>query len=200
MRIGLDLDGVCYQFDSIARYMARRHMEEQGLIPPPALYAPSKNWGWIKACVPKETWRWLWTDAVHHGLFRYGHVVEGAIKGAQELTELGTVVAITARPQDAVHDTLAWLTLMFDRSPLAGIVIQSDGQKKSGVSPRPDVYIDDGPHNFDDLLYNTSSYVVQYVQPWNADYKTSIEHAHRLIPATNWREVVEAVKKVKGDE
>lgn len=195
--IGLDLDGVCYNFERTARYMIRRRMEVRGETPPPELSEPSRNWDWIKDHSPERDWAWLWKDGVREGLFRYGHVIPGAVEGVRELNEIGDVVAITARPQDAVHDTLAWLAMFFDKAPLSGIVIQSFGQKKSEVRPLPDVYIDDGTHNLEDVLENTESSVVQFLQPWNENWRPPHGREVRHFHASGWAQTVTVVQWVK---
>lgn len=194
--IGLDLDGVCYHFDRTARYMLRRRISDRCDPVPIELYEPSKYWDALKDVVPKEDWKWLWSDGVKQGLFRYGHVVGGSIEGVQALNDLGDVIAVTSRPKEAVHDTLVWLSTMFDKAPLSGIVIQSFGQKKSEVSPAPDVYVDDAPHNADDILANTSSSVILYSAPHNQDYHRGTP---RVIRARGWDEVVEAVTLIKKE-
>jgi 5'(3')-deoxyribonucleotidase len=197
MKIGLDLDGVCYRYESTARYMIRRRMQERGLAVTPELYEVSRYWDWIKAYASKDDWKWLWSGAIEEGVYRYGHVVEGAIEGAQAISRLGDTTIITARPKGAIHDTMAWLELMFNRVPLAGVVIQSDGQKKSEV-PDIDVYIDDAKHNLEDLLDNTDAMVIQFVQPWNEDFEVkSPLKGTRLFRAYNWREIVTYVENLK---
>jgi 5'(3')-deoxyribonucleotidase len=197
MKIGLDLDGVCYRYESTARYMIRNHMVKRRALPPAELSEVSKYWNWIKAYAPAEEWAWLWSDAIEEGVYRYGHVVEGAIEGAQAISRLGDTTVITARPKAAVHDTMAWLELMFNRVPLAGVVIQSDGQKKSEV-PGIDVYIDDAKHNLEELLDNTEASVIQFVQPWNEDFEPrNLLQGARLFRAHNWREIVGWVTRLK---
>jgi uncharacterized HAD superfamily protein len=194
--IGLDLDGVCYHFIRTAHYMLRRRITDRGEFVPPELFGPARAWDHTQQLVSPADWDWLWSDGVKQGLFRYGHVVGGSIEGVQALSRMGDVVAITARPKEAVHDTLVWLSTMFDKAPLSGIVIQSFGQKKSEVRPVPHVYIDDGMHNVQDIIANTSSSVVLYDQPWNRGYfapRTGLVRAH------GWDEVVEAVKAFKEE-
>lgn len=198
LRIGLDLDGVCYQWESTARYMVRQRMLARGETPPPELYRRFQHWDWLKEYSTPDDWKWLWNEGITEGgVYRYGHVVEGAIDGVRELTSIADVTIVTSRPKIAVHDTMAWLGLMFDKCPLAGVAIQSDGQKKSEVKPCPDIFIDDAKHNFDDMLDNTESAIIQYWQPWNADYKIRRPlHSSRLFPANDWRDVVQQVKRL----
>jgi uncharacterized HAD superfamily protein len=186
--IGLDLDGVCYDFDSIARYMLREWILSQGREVPERLLYPSTHWDSIRECVTEDDWYWLWTSGVAAGLFRYGNVVSGAVAGAQELAQLGQVVAITVRPVEAVHDTIVWLATMLDKAPLSGVLIHSHGQAKSQVVPTPSVYVDDAVHNALDVIENTDAPVILFDQPWNHGF----EH-NRVYRAHGWRDVVEAV-------
>lgn len=194
---GLDLDGVVYHYDRTARYMLRRHIEDDGREVPAALHEPSRHWDWVRDHVSAEDWHWLWDTGVKRGLFRYGHVVGGAIEGVQALNQLGDVIAVTSRPKQAVHDTLVWLATMFDKAPLSGLVINSHGQSKSDVRPAPDVFIDDGAHFVDDLLRNTSAHVIMYDQPWNEGYFARLDYGHRFTRAHGWREVVATVTMIK---
>jgi 5'(3')-deoxyribonucleotidase len=197
--IGLDLDGVCYHFDRTARYMLRQRIVSSGRIVPDDLLVPAAHWNSIRDCVTDDDWDWLWSDGVRAGLFRYGHVVGGSIEGIQALNNLGDVIVITARPKEAVHDTLVWLSTMFDKAPLSGVVIQSHGQKKSEVNPRPHVYIDDGVHNVNDILDNTKAPVILYQQPWNSGYPVNDWSLAgiRVYPAQDWNDVVRAVTAIK---
>lgn len=193
MRIGLDLDGVVYHWDRIARYMLRRRYEATGRAVPLELYSESMTWYWIKDYVESEDWAWLWAEGPKLGLFRYGHVVKGAVDGARLLAELGNVVVVTARPKVAAHDTLAWLSFMLDKVPLAGIHILGD-EPKSSVRPLPDIYIEDSPDQVSDLVNNTGSEVVVFDRPFNRDVP-SVARIHR---ARGWGEVVQVVRELVG--
>jgi hypothetical protein len=193
--IGLDLDGVCYNFVRTANYMLRKRISDRGEAIPEVLTRDWNYWHEIEEKISTEDFMWLWTDAAGAGLFRYGHVINGAIEGVRDLSTFGDVVAITHRPKAAVHDTLAWLTFMFDQSPLAGVVIQSHGQKKSEVLPTPDVYIDDAIHVAEEILDNIESDVVLFDQPWNQDYPGN----DRLTRAKGWGDVIEAVSRIRDE-
>jgi hypothetical protein len=197
--IGLDLDGVVYDWDRTARYMLRRRAEGRGEIPSKELSVPARNWTWIKDHTPKQDYDWLWSEeGIRSGQYRYGNIVTGAIEGVQALSEIGDVIAITARPKAAVNDTLTWLATFFDKTPLAGLVIQSHGQKKSDVKPTPNVYIDDGTHNLKDVLENTNSFAVQFYQPWNSGWVPDTEAlAQRWGVAVGWREAVNWIRGIK---
>jgi len=146
--------------------------------------------------VSKEDWRWLWNEGVALGLFRYGHVTGGSLEGLAGLAELGSIHIITTRPTSAVKDTLAWLNLMTDKIDLAGIHILSHHQPKSGVQPTPDVFIDDGMHNIQDIAENTDSWAIIYDQPWN---QRPVENVNfpKVVRAYGWRHVVDIVAGIK---
>lgn len=176
--IALDCDGVLYAWEKTARYMLRRKYALEGREIPPALYQPSAHWDAILGIVPTEDWKWLWSEGITQGLFRYGHGEPGFIEGAQALAELGDVILVTSRPKSATNDTLAWAHLMLNKVPLAGIRILSHSEPKSTVDPAPNLFIDDAIHNVDDIVDNTRSHVraILFDQPWNQGY----EHAFGL--------------------
>jgi 5'(3')-deoxyribonucleotidase len=176
--------------------MMRQRFKNTGRVIPPQLCEPSTSWDHIMDAVTPRDWQWLWTEGVANGLFRYGNVITGAIEGVQELNELGDVVSITSRPKAAVHDTLVWLSTMFDKAPLSGLVIQTNKeQRKSDVIPEPDVYIDDALHNAKDVLDNTDSKIILFDQPWN---QGGPPDNSRLIRVSGWTAVIQAVKEIKN--
>lgn len=166
IRIGVDIDGVMYEWEKTARYMLREILPNSPYTKDGPLGQQSTAWGYIDGHVSKEHWKWLWSEGVKLGLFRHGHVVPGTIKGVRALAEIGDVIIITHRPRSAVNDTLAWLS--FQDLPLAGIHVLSDMEPKSSVQPQCDIYIDDKPENCDDLRKNTKAKLVaMYDRAWN---------------------------------
>lgn len=198
--IGLDCDGVCYAWEKTARYMLRGLLRSQGRDIPHELTVPSTHWDSVPESVTAEDWKWMWSEGVRNGLFRYGHCYPGAIEGAQALTELGDVMLITSRPKQAVHDTAAWIGFQFDKVPLAGIHILSHSEPKSQVSPAPNLFIDDAVHNLDDLLPNTKDHVrvILFDQPWNQGYEHELSHKWKR--ASGWPEAVELAAAAKAQE
>ncbi len=199
MKIGVDCDGVLYHWERTARYMIRREMNEIGDPIPDELYRSSTHWDMIKNVIEPYYWTWLWTDAVRHGLFRYGHVIGGSLEGMRALDSLGKIFIVTSRPPAAVKDTIAWLSLMTDKVDLSGIHILTDGQNKSSIMDLEalDVLIDDGLHNIDDVALNDHAAII-FDQPWNQiKLEDQFDHVYR---AYGWREVVETVAMMKrGD-
>lgn len=202
--IGLDIDGVCYHYDRTARYMLRRKLEDEGREIPWQLREPSEDWDTVSNAIDPADFEWLYAEGVHRGLFRYGHVVSGAIEGVQSLNEFGDVIAITTRPKLAVHDTMVWLSTMFDKAPLAGINILSHGQKKSAVRPQPNIYVDDATHNIEDIIENTPDYVrvVLFGQPWNTKFEgfDDPKKDKRWKRSEGWRDTVDLVRAAKAQK
>lgn len=168
IRIGVDIDGVMYQWSKTARYMLREILPGSPYKKDGAMGQESLHWDYIQSNVTPQHWTWLWTEGVRLGLFRHGHLYPGTIKAIRQLAMLGDVVAITHRPKQAVHDTLAWLA--YQNLPLAGLHILTNMEPKSTVKPECHVYIDDKVDNCIDLFENTGAKLVALMdRPWNQD-------------------------------
>lgn len=181
LRIGLDIDGVLYPFERVARRILKAVKDVD--VP------ESDGWDAIQRHVTADDWDWLWTEGLDYGLFRHGVPYAGAQNGIGELKRLGHVALITARPYRAISDTYAWLLRYgFTTSELR--VVQGP---KSEVLPHADVYIDDAPHVVSDLALNTGADVICFGRPWNA----SVRSGGRVVRTEDWREVIEHVRSVK---
>jgi 5'(3')-deoxyribonucleotidase len=183
-RVGLDLDGVVYEWDKTARYMLRE------VCPVPMtsyvrrlLEEESRSWDYIEDCVPPAAWNWLWSEGVRLGLFRYGHVVRGAINGVRELSRFADIEVITHRPANAVEDTLGWLSFM--KLPLRGVHLLTHQEPKAAVKPAFDLYIEDKPENCNGLSQIGS--VIMFARPWN-EGAYLYERVHRV---EGWPAVLE---------
>lgn len=190
MRIGLDLDGVCYQWCKTARYMLRDILPDSPYTKDGPLGIESQHWDYIKKHVAPAHWEWLWTEGVRLGLFRHGHLYPGTIKAVRDLAEIGDTIAITHRPKEAVGDTLAWLA--FQQLPLAGVHILTRMEPKSSVMPQCDVYLDDKPENCVDLRDNTRGRVAVMNRPWNETWMNEEYDVRRVY---DWPEFVAFVRE-----
>lgn len=200
LRVGVDIDGVIYKWGKTVLYMMRDVLREEA----PELWAQKPHtkdgplgdeskithWDYIQENVTHAQWKWLWTEGVRLGLFRYGHLYSGSIQAIRRLSEIGDVHLITHRPPQAVGDTLAWLA--FQSLPIKGVTLLTNQEPKSGVKPECDVYIDDKPENCFDLSKNTRAKLVALMdQPWNA-------HARvwPVIRVHGWAEFIDQVRRV----
>lgn len=161
-RIGLDLDGVCYEWERTARYMLLNILPNSPYTKDGPLGKESTSWDYIEENVSKDHWNWLWDEGVKLGLFRHGHLFPGTIKAIRQLADIGDVIVCTSRPPQAVPDTVAWLA--YQQLPIRGIHIL--GKEPKSSIPTCDVWIDDKPENCKDLL-TTGAFVCMPDRPWN---------------------------------
>jgi hypothetical protein len=161
-RIGLDLDGVCYDWDAHARDLLRARIARRGDPVPPVLHEVSRHWNAISEMVAAEDWRWLWAEA--EGLFSGSSCLPGTVPGVRALCALGEVTVITSRPRRAWHETTTWLARVLADAPVRGVhFVGSDS--KSVVAC--DVYVDDSPEVLHDLA-RRGCRTVAMLQPWTS--------------------------------
>jgi 5'(3')-deoxyribonucleotidase len=191
MRIAVDLDGVCYEWQRTYRYMLR---EYRGVDMPPVedfwhYWDAQKQYG------TRADHRWMWNHGVARGLFRYGHVVKGARRGLEALAEQGhDLCIVTSRPANAAEDTHDWIELFFKGIPLSGVHILSNREPKSTVDA--DVLIDDRPENVEEW-YAAGRTAVLFCQPWNDAY---IPRPRDLHVAVDWPDVVTLIGQLEKGE
>lgn len=172
MRIGMDIDGVVYDWTAQYRRFVGAILNKRDL-PEIEEWSFYKKWG-------------ITTPEFHSHLSEYpieiygmGHHISGAKAGLRRLQEAGhRVYAVTARPREAIPTTYAWLTswgFVWD-----GIVI---GDDKAQLST--DVVVDDGPHNVEALLTHGHNRVIVFDQKWNRHVD-----AERVC---SWPELVETL-------
>lgn len=192
LRIGIDLDGVCYHWERTARYLLRERLPNSPYAKDGPLGKESTSWNYIPDHVSNAHWQWLWTEGVKEGLFRHGHIVKGAVEGLQTLAADGhDLIVITHRPKQAVRDTLQWLSYL--DMPFAGVHIMTQQERKSLAEPQCDVYVDDKPENVEDMEANTNAKLVAlFDQPWNQHF-----NPYGVIKrVVGWKDVVKRVREV----
>lgn len=145
------------------------------------------DWNSNKGFGTPEDHKWMWTEGVRLGLFRYGHMVKGARVGLQALSDAGHKLEIvTHRPEQAISDTIDWVSLYFKDIPLSGITILSHQEPKTISSA--DVLIDDKLDNCE--VWRASGRIsLVFNRPYNQGY-----HSDPLIRrAYDWPDVVEEI-------
>lgn len=187
MRIAIDLDGVCYEWQRTYRYMLRVY--HQVFMPP--VEAFWYYWNAPDQFTTKQQRDWMWKEGVELGLFRYGHMVAGTRIGLQALAEAGhDLVVVTHRPKNAINDTLDWVRYYFNDIPLSEVRILSNQEPKTCVDA--DVLIDDKPENVIEWCA-TGRKAILFSQPWNRDMEVPVG----CRVADGWEEVVTAIKEVE---
>jgi uncharacterized HAD superfamily protein len=181
-KIGLDCDGVLYQFEKTAQYMIAR---KEGLKYREDLPWDNSTWDCHR---PKEDWDWVLSEGADK-VFRHGHLFRGAIEFVEELAELGDVSIITKRPKVGVQATLDFFS--FEKLPISGFHILGFDEPKSSVPA--DIYIDDSADNIRELWKNTSKPLILIDRPWNQDLATMNIRTYR---ARDFDEAIAYVKEV----
>lgn len=159
-RIAVDLDGVIYDWQGAYTYLANAHLGAR-------LNTDMQWWtDWSAAdrYLNEEQRAWMWSTGVELGLFRYGHILKGAVDGLRLLQEYGDLEIVTHRPRAALHDTMRFITNLPD--VFSGVHFLTNEQPKSSVGC--DVYIDDAAHVISDVL-DAGAQAVVFDQPWNQD-------------------------------
>jgi 5'(3')-deoxyribonucleotidase len=159
--IAVDLDNVLYEWDRTAQYMLR---EYRGAT----IHTPSTDWDYIKNHVSHQDWRWLWSDGITQGLFRYGHMVTGARIGLERLAINNALTIVTHRPESAVMDTVDWVSLYLKGIPLSGLHILTHEEPKTQVNA--DVLIDDKDQNLTDWMAAGRT-AVKFERPHNSSWQ-----------------------------
>ena len=168
-RIGLDIDGVLYQFSKTAQYMFAK---KEGLKYREDLPWDDSTWDCGRS---DQDWEWLFSSDRADSVFRHGHLYSGAIEFVQGLDEIGDVHIITKRPKTGVQATLDFFS--FEKLPLTGFHLIGLDEKKSDV--KADIYIDDSLDNMNDLVDHTGSRLVLMDRPWNQGWKRE-EHLGKI--------------------
>lgn len=157
MRIGVDLDGVTYDFHSVLRDYCQ-HVTGRWL-PEITQWNCWGEWGMTK----DEWFRHVHSASALGVLFRKGPALPGAELAIPLLMRDGhEVVIVTHREgQTARWHTLSWLAdhrITFDQ-----IIFAAD---KTVLNL--DVLIDDAPHNLE-AARACGTRAVRFAQPWNAE-------------------------------
>lgn len=194
MRIGIDLDGVCYQWTKTARYMLREVLPNSPYTKDGPLGTECTEWDYIKHNVAPEHDKWLWNEGIKLGLFRHGHLFPGTIKALRELDKIGDLVAITHRPERAAADTFAWIA--FHQLPFREVHVMHGGSKTDVA--RCEIYIDDKPENCIELRegFDPKARVVIPDRPWNQHFD---DQAHDVVRAYSWDDFVNLAKRTKHE-
>ena len=172
MRLGIDLDGVVANFNMgwIERYndefgsdVSIDQVDRWDVIPSLTHF---RHMG--------EFWHWA-ADLDGASLFRHLEPYPEAIPALQRLSRNHHIVIVTTKPRFATHDTFAWIAE--HRIPTREVHITG---RKWTVDC--DVYLDDGPHNLEDLVeHRPKAAVFRFVRPWN-------EPVPGVVDVSDWDE------------
>jgi uncharacterized HAD superfamily protein len=183
MRLGIDMDGVVYDWEGTARFLLKWHHNYDLPV--------SCRWDFIKDNIENNDWQWLWSAGVKkYGLFRHGDCYRGTFEALRELDKAGhDIVIITKRPKEAAKDTLAWLA--FHEVPAREVhIIGPDGHKGSITC---DVYVDDSPKVAMELE-EAGLRCLLWTRPWNTAHQASVDRI------SNWKTLLFLVEKMEREK
>ena len=157
MRIGIDVDGVVYNWDGSARRILKRLF---GLN-----ISESRTWDHIDERCSKEQYDELWTE---HSLdlFTGGSYYEGAIDTIQTLAQKHEVFFITATPEAARRTRGS--NLVLDFNGINGVTFVTPGSDDKTLL-KCDLYLDDKQETVAHY-HSTGHRVLLMNRPWNKDY------------------------------
>ena len=181
MRLGIDLDGVVADFNK--GWIDQYNADFGAAIPLDAVttwdgIAPLTHFTDMEAF-----WEWA-RDFGNGSLFRHLDTHDGAVPTLEQLSDDHDIVIITAKPDWAVADTLAWLA--DHRLPTREVHIVGIHAPKWPVPC--DVYLDDAPAHIAGIhTHRPEARVCRYVRPWN-DPVPGVHDVH------NWKEFEDLIE------
>ncbi len=180
MRLGIDLDGVVANFT--LGWMTRYNADFGTSLRPDQV----REWG---AMIPlthfnnmREFWRWA-NNGSDPSIFRDLPTYPGAVEAIQRLAVGHEIVIITTKPPWAIEDTRLWIVEV--GIPAEEVHFTSDKWRIDC-----DVYLDDAPHQIEELAQNRPDRVVcRFVRPWNKPHPGARD-------INDWDEFVSLVERV----
>lgn len=151
MRLGVDLDGVVYDFDKVARdtFLTRSLPEPLTESQRYKLHRPALGWDGLGETVGKKNWGWLWENAADLKIFDRLAPVAGAIEALRELIQDHDVYMVTTRPKGVEDQTYRWLAA-YNLKPKG--VIHAQSKDRVAFALDLNVVVDDGPANLKQYL------------------------------------------------
>ena len=162
MRIGVDIDGVLFPWDAVARDVLDSRYGGVSR-------EPSRSWSALRDEVSKSAWHWLWSDEGQASVFgQVWRAYYNAVDAAARLMLLGHEVHfVTHRdPATTIHHTAAFLREHFWGLRWAGVHSIRSTTHKGSLGPW-DVFVDDKPSTVLDFVAGERTRVFAPRRPWN---------------------------------
>jgi len=174
MRLGVDIDGVLYDWEGYARETLQ-YGEVWGLPEKltdeqyKALYPQISHWDRIEEVVGKKNWDWFWANQNMLKSYLGPNDYRDNVLAMEDLSQRHEVYLITNRPRDCRWQTYHWLSTYGDDHPsqLAGVIHCKDKTAVArglGIT----VVVDDRPSELEKYLAMPECLTVYGVRrPWN---------------------------------
>jgi 5'(3')-deoxyribonucleotidase len=188
MNIGIDLDGVCYDFtESLRTYLIEHRDFAKEALP------DTTTWNFFEDDwnMDLETYLGLFADGVDAGVvFLHGPPHEGCVEVLEKLRADGHRLNIVTHRMSAgtkpVHNTIDWLQR--EGIPFDGLTFDSD---KTVVNN--DIFIEDNVDNFLSLEHaGVRSFIMD--RPWNQYLDTK----YRVYSWYEFYSRVDAINRLEG--
>lgn len=178
----MDIDGVLYDWHGTAKFLLQHHFG--------TFLAEATSWNYLENMVTKDQWKWLWKEGIsEHGLFRHGNCHKGAFEAMDAIAKKHDLVLITARPERAAADTMAWIA--YHQIPTCEIHIVGNRHRKLEIKPC-DLYVDDKPETVLDL-YDAGLEALLWSRSWNQDVQDT-----RLRRISSWSQVFAEIRRLES--
>lgn len=181
--LGLDLDGVVFDYVTAARSYFSRFLS----VPESEFHDP-QHWSFVQSGWPLKSenhYVELHSAAVTAGMFTNMPLIEGASENLWRLSDAGVYIRVVTHRliANGTHARSAGDTITaLDNASIPYRDLTFVGDKPAVGA---DVYIDDAPHNVENLR-NAGNYVIVFDQPYNR---------HIDGPrARNWKEAYKLVR------
>lgn len=179
MRIGIDIDGVLFPFDDVARDVLHRFGGVSR--------EPSNRWSALKDEVSGKAWRWLWTPGGQAIVFSQAkRCYPDAVQVVRELlTNTYHEVHFVTHRDPAITGTYTAQFLEYHFRGLRWAGLHMLGQQATMTKrhlARWDVFVDDKPETVFEFLAHTDTQVFAPRRPWN---ESELEDTMRLTVYDN---------------
>lgn len=180
MRVGVDLDGVCYDFaDSLRLHVAGARADRRELYPDPQRWEFYYDWGWSL-----EEFIRITDAGVGRGVvFAQGDPLPGCSWAFWQLREAGHSIHIVTDRSfgpagEAAYATIRWLTQ--HELPFDSVTFSADK-----TIANVDVMVDDKPSNYLALkAAGVDAFLL--TRPWNSE----VQDAQRVTSISHFAEEV----------
>lgn len=193
MKLGIDLDGVVYNFHVPFCKLAEKKLKRE-LDYPECWNFFAEQWG-----ITFQEFDELMAFGVkYRNLWWVGPEIEGAKNGLQELIDDGhEIVIITHRGPKGAEMEARWATehwLAVHRIPHHELFITHEKTKFD-----LDLIVEDAPKNV--LAAQAAGEIgVCYTQPWNTDDKEEWNGSGPQYRVDNWEQVVKVVREINTEK
>lgn len=160
MRLGIDLDGVVADFTAGWIDLHRREFGSDLVPDGVTMWDGLHEFAGFASM--EEFWDWARPNATRRSVFRHLRPLPQSLETIRALAGVGhDVVIISAKPDWAVPDTLAWLS--DHEIPTREVHLTFDKHEVDC-----DLYLDDAPHVLESLrTLRGDRTVCRFIQPWN---------------------------------